>query len=119
MSGDGTLLHPYMRPFPAPETVFAGDIARHQRHFLPLMSLDASAIEPSWKGPLHIVSVKETADGAVGEHCREFHNALCLDNQVAFSVDSDGKYTFLGDFRFFLVERGQKPGSYITQEWVD
>jgi hypothetical protein len=122
MDTDGTTLQSYMRPFPESELVFASDIELHRRHFLPLMSLDASAINPAFSGLLHVVSVKETYDGAVGEHCREFHTDLCKDNQVAFGVDKDGRYTFLGDFRFFAVERGHKPGStnYVhSQSFVD
>lgn len=113
---------PFMHPFPEPEIVFAGDVELHRKHFLPLISIDASAIDPSWKGLLHVVSVKETYDGAVGEHCSEFHTDLCKYNQVAFRVGPDGRYTFLADFRYFIVERGHKAGTsdYSTsQEFAD
>lgn len=111
MSEDGVSLAAYMHPFPDAERVFAGDVKRHARHFLPLMSLDAATLNPDWDGQLHIVLPKEAYDGALGEHCREFHNEYCRDNQVAFRVDVDSRYTFLTDFRYFIVERGQKPGS--------
>jgi hypothetical protein len=86
------------------------------------MSIDSSAINSSFKGPLHIVGVKETYDGAVGEHCREFHTDLCEDNQVAFEVDNGGRYRFLADFRFFIAERGPEPGAtnYVSsRDFVD
>lgn len=118
MSDDGTKLPPHIHPFPDAETVFAGNVAQHRRHFLPLLSIDASAVNSDWSGRLHVVAPKEVCDGAVGEHCGEFHTELCADNQMAFSVGSSGQYQFLADFKFFLVERGPKEG-YASESFVE
>jgi hypothetical protein len=64
-----------------------------------------------------MMSPKETYDGAVGEHCSEYHTSLCRNNQIAFRVDADSRYTFLADFRFFFVERGAKQGTYASQDF--
>lgn len=119
MAADPTELAPYMHPFPEAEEVFSDNLEQHRRHFLPLISLDASTFDPSWGGRLHIVSVKECCDGAVGEHCREHHTELCKDNQIAFRVSADGRYTFLADFKFFVVEPGAKPETYDSTHFVD
>jgi hypothetical protein len=118
-SNDLGQLLPHMHPFPEIDAVFVGDLRQYQRHFLPLISLNASAIDLSWTGALHIVSPKETYDGAVGEHCSEYHTNLCRNNQIAFKVDADSRYTFLADFRFFFIERGAKQGTYASQAFLD
>ena len=117
-----TELQSFMHPFPDSKDVFSDNLELHQKHFLPLMTLDASVINPAWPEQLHIVSVKETYDGGVGEHCPAFHNDFCSENVVSFRVDDNGRYSFLTDFRFFIVECDPHPDttcSIDAEEFVE
>ena len=111
MSETITQLNPHLHPFPDPENVFSRDVELHRKHLIPLISIDASLIDSSWSGQLHFVPPKESFDGLVGEHCPEFHTETCSYDVLGFRVDEDGKYEFLADFRYFLVERGVTPDS--------
>ena len=102
---------PHLHPFPDAEDVFSRDVDLHRKHLIPLISIDASFVDPSWSGRLHMVAPKEAYDGMVGEYCREFHSETCTDDVLGFRVSKDGKYEFLADFRYFLVERGIKSDS--------
>lgn len=122
MSKEGIELQPFMHPFPDAKEVFSDNLELHQKHFLPLITIDASAINPAWPERLHVVSVKETYDGGVGEHCSAFHNDFCTDNVVSFRVDENGRYSFLADFRFFIVECDPYPDttcSISAEEFVE
>ena len=111
MSESNFDLPPYLHPFPTAEDVFSRDVDLHRKHLIPLISIDASFVDPSWSGRLHVVAPKESFDGMVGEYCREFHTETCKDDVLGFRVSPDGKYEFLADFRYFLVERGIRPDS--------
>lgn len=97
-----TLL-PFMTPFPSPEQVFAGDIAAHRRHLLPLLTLELSAINPEWSGKIHFINPKEPYIGTLGERTSEYHDYYNRENWLAFRIEND-RYTFLGDFRYFYLE---------------
>lgn len=101
----------HLHPFPRAEDVFSRDVDLHRKHLIPLVSIDASFIDPTWSGKLHVVSPKESYDGMVGEYCSEFHTETCKSDVLGFRVSADGKYEFLADFRYFLVERGAKADS--------
>lgn len=111
----GKSLEPYMTAFPAPETVFAGDVAAHRRVLQPLLSVDASAIDPSWSGKLHFVTPLEPYDGLLGEETDAFHSGYCVLNWIAFHV-SNSTYTFLGDFRYFKINA--EGGEWLEKDYA-
>lgn len=95
-------VQPWMRPLPDPEDVFAGDVAAHRRVLHPLISIEASVVDPSWTGLLHLVTPLEPEDGLLGDDTTQFHAGYCTENYIGFRV-KDGRYEFLGDWRYFLI----------------
>jgi hypothetical protein len=97
---------PFIRPFPSFEDVFAEPLDRHRKHFLPLVSVDASVVSDDLDVWLHFVTpIEPLLEGYVGdwtEDCHDFYNSV---GQFAFRV-CDGKYAFHGDFRYFAYESG-------------
>lgn len=88
--------------FPPPDDVFAGDVSQHRRVLQPLLSIEASAIDPAWRGKLHIVTPLEPYDGLVGDETEVHHSGYTVNNWIAFKV-ANSKYEFLGDFRYFRI----------------
>ncbi|WP_254513154.1 hypothetical protein [Anatilimnocola floriformis] len=98
---------PYLRPFPEFEDVFTEPLALQRRHFLPLISLDASVVDKELSGWLHFVTpIEPLLELDVGYFTREFHDYYNSMGQYAFQV-VDGKYRFTGDFRYFAYESGE------------
>jgi hypothetical protein len=89
-------------PLPDPNSVFAGNVSEHRKVLLPLVSIPASWVDPSWGGKLHFVTPIEPYDSLLGEETRAFHSGYCQTNWIAFRVQ-DSKYKFLGDFRYFRI----------------
>lgn len=90
--------------FPDPAEVFAVDQPWLARLLHPLVSIELSAIDPDWRGRVHLLSPIEPLDGLLGENTVEYHDAHACQNWISFQVESDGHYRFLGDRRFFEFE---------------
>lgn len=106
----------YLRPFPAPEDVFAEPVAEHARHFLPICSVDLRFLQPD--GPptwLHFVQPAAIFDGCVGETTSQYHDMLNFKDSMAFDIDAQGKYRFAGDWRYFSINSGS-PEERAEQE---
>ncbi|MBL3687620.1 hypothetical protein D3248_11740 [Leucobacter zeae] len=102
---DLTVVQPFLKPFPATEDVFvAGDLERASRLIDPLVSIDLSAVDPTWSGWIHIVSPIEPLDGYLGEDTEPFHNRHCGLNWIGFRLNESNRYEFLADWRYFLAE---------------
>lgn len=102
---------PFLRPFPEPEDVFVEPVQKYVRHFLPLVSIDLSAVDPNWQGWIHLLNPCEPEDGLIGEYTTEHHNEFCSENMISFRLTQDNKYEFLGDWRYFLLEH-EDAGEY-------
>jgi hypothetical protein len=97
---------PFIRPFPAFEDVFGEPADLHRKHFLPLVSVDASAAHPDLREWLHIVMpIEPLLEGNVGDWTDEYSDVYNQVGRVAFRV-SGGRYSFTGDFQFFAYESG-------------
>lgn len=95
-------LQPFMTPFPVADDVFADPVNEHRKVFQPVMSIDASTVDPSWSGRLHFVIPLEPDDGLVGEQSEKHYTDYCVMNWVAFEVRGS-RYRFLADFRYFRI----------------
>lgn len=94
----------WMHPFPEPEQVFAGDIAAHRRVLQPLLSIDASIVDPAWSGRLHFVTPIEPDEGLLGDGTEDVHSGYCRTNWIGFRV-AGSRYQFLGDWKYFKINR--------------
>lgn len=94
----------HIRPFPAYEDVFEGDVERYRKHFLPILSLNLQCLFPGEDQWLHFVSVKEIYDGSVGEETASEHRPYTKDDMLGFDV-VNGKYRFEADWNYFLLEQ--------------
>ncbi len=105
-------------PFPDPDAVFGGDVEAHRRVLLPLISIPASWIDEKLTGMLHFVTPIEPYEGLVGAETQEFHSGYCRMNWIAFRVAAS-KYEFLGDFRYFKLNRGfEGPGAEANAKFL-
>lgn len=95
-------LPPFVTAFPDAADVFAGDVTAHRRVLQPLLSIDATAVDPSWSGRLHVVTPLEPYDGLIGEGADAYYSEYTMLGWIAFKV-VDSKYEFLGDFRYFKI----------------
>src|SRR4028119_35272 len=107
-------IEPYLKVYPADEQVFAEPVARYARHILPLVSIDLSAVNPSWQGWVHLVNTVEPEDEIVGKATQPFHNYYLRENWIGFHLNHEGRYELLGDFRYFYLENppGTLPEHY-------
>jgi hypothetical protein len=99
-----TTLQRYLKVYPPDDHVFADPVAQYARHLLPLVSIDLSAVDPSWKGWIHMVNSVEPEDGMLGEDTTAFHNYYLRENWIGFHLNQQGRYELLGDFRYFYLE---------------
>src|SRR6266702_5789419 len=98
---------PYLKPFPAFDEVFAEPLALHSKHFLPLISVDASVVHPDLDFWLHFVTpIEPLLELDVGYLTKEHHDVYNREGQFAFNV-ANGKYAFAGDFRYYAYESGE------------
>jgi len=104
----------YIRAFPEYEEVFAEDIERHRRHFLPICSINLKCLFPEKDQWVHFVSVKEIYEGTVGQMTSAFHTEWTQEDSIAFDV-VDGKYRFAGDWNYFLIEQEEKVNAEYEQ----
>jgi hypothetical protein len=107
-------LEPFLKVYPSDDQVFAEPVARYARHIFPLVSIDLSAVNPSWDGWVHLVNTVEPEDEIVGKATHPFHNYYLRENWVAFHLNEEGRYELLGDFRYFYLENlpGTLPEAY-------
>lgn len=95
----------FIRPFPAPESVFSADVEKHAQLFLPICSLNLRFIRPEngdfW---LHFVQPADIYEGCIGETTAPFHDRYNFEDSICFDVDESGKYRFSSDWRFFDAE---------------
>lgn len=112
-----TTLQPYLKVYPSDEQVFDEPVARYARHILPLVSIDLSAVNPSWQGWIHLVNTLEPYDGMVGQNTQAFHNYYLRENWIGFHINDQGRYELLGDFRYFYLESSSEslPDLYPAQ----
>lgn len=104
------LPQPFLKAFPQPDTVFVEPVARYQRLFNPLVSIQLSAIDPGLSGWVHLVSPIEPYDGYIGDVGTEYWGPYLQRNWIGFRVGADDRYELLGDFRFFEVEAAEADG---------
>lgn len=93
----------FFRPYPDPHLVFASDVDKHMEYFLPLASLNLSALKAEWEGTLHFVSPIEPYDRCVGEGRELFYTHYTRMNWIAFRV-KDGLYEYEGDWGLFVKD---------------
>ena len=93
---------PCMHVYPEPAAVFAADeLAQASRHFLPIVSIDLAAIDPTWAGRIHLVQPCENSF----EWGEGYFNDWVHPNWLAFHLTEDSRYEWLGDWRCFLLEQ--------------
>jgi hypothetical protein len=97
----------YLTVFPDAKDVFADPVERYARLINPFISIDLSAVNPSWSGTIHLVSPVEPVDGLLGELTTDAHNEFLKINWLAFKLNAENKYELLGDFAFFARENTQ------------
>jgi len=106
MTGKGDVLsvEPWMRPFPTLEDVFETVTDDIRELYLPAVSIEANAVDPSWHGLLHFVMPVEPFDGGLGEYASETHyNHYCRHNLFGFRRMPSGRYAPLADPLFFTI----------------
>jgi hypothetical protein len=96
--------HSKLQPFPDAATVFCEEQAWLAQHFHPLVSIELSAIKPDWSGRIHLLNPIEPYEGYIGDYTTEFHNEFTGINWLAFELDHNSRYRFLGDRRYFALE---------------
>ncbi|WP_419688031.1 hypothetical protein ACN22W_28545 [Burkholderia theae] len=108
---------PGLKVYPPDADVFAEPAAALARHLHPLVSIDLSAVDPSWHGWVHLLSPVEPYDGLVGQSTTAYHNAYLRANWIGFRLDGNSRYTLLGDPRYFYLENppGERDARYRQQ----
>lgn len=90
--------------YPDAEDVFGGDVAAHKLVMHPVLSLPAARVDSSWSGSLHFVLPVEPYDGALGEQAEQYYGPHCGLGWIKL-VRQGSRYEFLGDFRYFAINR--------------
>ena len=114
MSNNGTTLlgnTDYFTAFPDPATVFASDVEKHLRHFLPLATVDLSKINPEWSDTVHFIVPIGPEDSGIGEITPEFHTYYSCYNWVGFQYQ-DGLCNYFGDWRLLITDT--EPEFYLA-----
>lgn len=88
--------------FPEYEDIFIQEQSWLKDHFLPLFTLDLGKLSKNFQGhAVHVVVPFEPYGGYIGGRTKEFHNNFTSENWIAFKVNDDGKYEFLGNEDYF------------------
>lgn len=96
-------LNTHLHAFPDAGTVFSVTQPWLKEHFLPLISIDLSALNPDWTGTtLHMLNPFEPFEGLIGEDTEEHHNEFTSANWLAFRLNAENQYEFLGNEGYFL-----------------
>ena len=91
-------------PYPDPEDVFSGEVARHLKVAHPILTVPATEIDPAWTGQFHFVLPVEPYDGMLGEESTDYYGPHCGEGWIKF-VREGSKYRFAGDWRYFAINR--------------
>lgn len=68
-------LEEYLHPFPHMEDIFVPEQPWLKAHFLPLISIDLSVLNPEWQGQtVHMITPFEPYEGLIGEDTEAHHN---------------------------------------------
>ena len=103
---------PYLTLLPENEDVFAPDSAFLAKHLLPLVSIDLSAVNPEWRGKIHLVNPIEPADGSIGMYTEAFHNNFAAENWFILQLDENNHYQWLADKHYFILQN-ENPPDYV------
>ena len=95
---------PYLTLLPENEDVFAPDNTFLAKHLLPLVSIDLAAINPDWRGKIHLVNPIEPADCYIGSYTEAFYNQFAAENYFILQLDENNHYQWLGEKRYFILE---------------
>lgn len=96
-------LEKYLHPFPRMEDIFVPEQPWLKAHFLPLISIDLSVLNPEWQGQtVHMINPFEPYEGLIGEDTEAHHNEFTATNWLAFRLREDNRYEFLGNEGFFM-----------------
>jgi hypothetical protein len=106
---------PWLRVFPDAASVFTAADIELQRHLHPLVSIELSVVNPAWSGWIHLISPIEPYEAYMGDHTTPFHNEYTRENWIAFRLDDEGRYRFLGDRRYFFLETDH---SDTASDWL-
>jgi hypothetical protein len=87
----------FVKMFPDPKDVFAGNVEQHANVLFPLFSVDLQQINPDWTGQVHMLQYNE--DPYNPDTVSSF-NEYCQEYMIGFDV-IDGKYLFKTGFEFF------------------
>jgi len=98
--------------FPDTSDVFQGDLEMHSKYFFPLLTFDASIVDPSIEHPLHFVAPAESPEDGVGGLDNMFHAGYCMNNWIGFDVGR-GKYCFQANEQFFHEARIAKDPDFL------
>jgi hypothetical protein len=111
-------VHPWMRPFPALEDVFETVTDDIRELYLPIISIEARNVDPSWTGLLHVVMPVEPCEGGLGEYSSEqYENHYCRHNLIGFQRTAIGRYAPLADPLFFAINCARKNrGAFLRGE---
>lgn len=94
------VLQPGLRAFP--NDVFIPEQPWLADHLLPLISIDLGILRPELAGNVvHMLCPIEPSDGYIGDGTERFHNAYAANNWLAFELNQDNKYRFLGNEGYF------------------
>jgi hypothetical protein len=107
--------HPALRLFPEREKVFVEQDSWLCKHMHPLCSIDLSAViagETRW---IPLLSPIEPHDCYIGSYTAAFHNDWCGENWIAFRLDTNDRFQFLGQREYFVLESVAPPNA---REWV-
>ncbi|MGE8413540.1 MAG: hypothetical protein ACN6QY_14380 [Pseudomonas sp.] len=93
--------------YPDARDLFVADQQELAEHLLPLLSFDASLINPEWSARLHLVNPIEPSGGLVGMFTegQGFGSELLKTNWIGFKIE-DGRYRLCGDPRYFFLHPG-------------
>lgn len=86
--------------FPEYEDVFYDDIENNKKYFLPICSLNLTALGEATNKWVHFISVKELYQGRVGEKKSKHYTQYTKADMFGFDV-IEGKYKFDADWSFF------------------
>jgi hypothetical protein len=96
-------LNENLKAFPEPEEVFSPKQPWLKDHFLPCVSIDLAELNPQWKGTkLHMINPIEPYEGYIGDETTQYHNEYTSPNWLAFRLDENNHYEFLGNEGYFL-----------------
>lgn len=107
---------PRLTVLPDPESVFATDQPWLTRLLHPLVAIDLAGVDPSLSGQGYLISPVEPEEGLLGEG-REHTGEFAAENWLAFHIQDDGRWRYLGDRRFFALEDAAAQGEPGPVDW--